>query len=397
MTGLKILIRRKRGRYSVLGNDYVILYIEINVFALVLIGIIRYKTRGLTEMVAQKNFAMCIDSQMLFYISDTLYVMIKCGVLPHSTFFIMLTKELYFFATAVMCFFWFLYFEYIQDSPFVESRRRMRLSSALVWIMVALLLINPFNGMLFYVDADGIYRRGPLFIIQYVLSYLYIFTTSFRALKGVFDKGKQSKREMLIRLSVFPVLPACAGIGQFIYPQLPLACMVISLSTLVMYLQWIEQMISVDPLTRLNNRKQLAYYYEHTVQNMEDDAVYLLIIDVNKFKKINDMYGHIEGDEALMRVAEALRKGCAKYPYRANIARYGGDEFVILVKADNDEMVEELKGRINKELSRLNEKAGAPYELTISTGAARVVHDKDMHELINRADKLMYKEKNGEP
>ena len=376
-----------------MGNDYVILYIELNVFALILIAIIRYKTFGLTEMVAQKNFVMCIDSQMLFYISDTLYVMVKCGVLPHSNVFIMITKELYFFATATMCFFWFLYFEYFQNSPFVESRRRMRLSSVLVWIMVVLLMINPFNGMLFYVDADGIYRRGPLFILQYILSYLYVFTTSIRALAGVFDKSRQSKRKTLIRLSIFPILPACAGIGQFIYPQLPLACVVISLSTLVMYLQWIEQMISVDPLTRLNNRKQLNYYYEHTVQNMDDDAVYLLLIDVNKFKSINDMYGHIEGDEALMRVAEALRKGCAKYPYRANIARYGGDEFVILVRADNDRMVEELKTKINTELSALNEKAGAPYDLTISTGAARVVLNKDIHELINQADIQMYKEK----
>ena len=77
-----------------MGNDYAILYLEINIFALALIAIIRYKTWGLTEMVAQKNFAMCIDSQMLFYISDTLYVMIKCGILPYRSSFIMLTKEL---------------------------------------------------------------------------------------------------------------------------------------------------------------------------------------------------------------------------------------------------------------------------------------------------------------
>ena len=377
-----------------MSNDYAILYLEINIFALALIGIIRYKTWGLTEMVAQKNFAMCIDSQMIFYISDTLYVMIKCGLLPHSAAFIMLTKELYFFSTAAMCFFWFLYFEYFQGSPFVESRRRMRMASILVWVMVVLLIINLFNGMLFYVDADGTYRRGPLFVVQYILSYLYVFTTCIRALIGIFDKNKLAKKKTLILLAIFPILPACAGIGQFIYPQLPLECVALSLSTLVMYHHWIEQMISVDPLTRLNNRKQLMYYYEHALQNVEEETAYLLLIDVNKFKRINDTYGHIEGDAALVRVADALRSGCSKYPYRANISRYGGDEFIILVKADNEQMIADLKNGINSELHTLNEDAKAPYDLTISIGVSKVVKGLNLNELVNSADELMYKEKN---
>lgn len=378
-----------------MSNDYAILYLEINIFALALIGIIRYKTWGLTEMVAQKNFAMCIDSQMLFYVSDTFYVMIKHGFLPHSAALIMLSKELYFFATAFMCFCWFLYFEYFQGSPFVESRRRMRISSILVWVMVVLLIINLFNGMLFYVDAYGIYRRGPLFIIQYILSYLYVFITCIRAFIGIFDKSKQSKKNTLILLAIFPILPALAGIGQFIFPQLPLECAVLSLSTLVMYHNWIEQMISVDPLTRLNNRKQLIYYYEHVVQNAEDDMTYLLLFDVNKFKKINDTYGHIEGDAALIRVADALRSGCSKYPYRANISRYGGDEFIILVKADNEQMIEDLKNGINAELDSLNADAKAPYDLTISIGISKVVKESDLNELVGMADELMYMEKKG--
>ena len=379
-----------------MGNDYAILYLEINIFALALIGIIRYKTWGLTEMVAQKNFAMCIDSQMIFFASDTLYVMAKCGILPYSASFVMLTKELYFFSTASMCFFWFLYFEYFQGSPFVESRRRMRMASILVWIMGVLLIINLFNGMLFYVDANGVYRRGPLFIVQYILSYMYVFITCIRAFIGIFDKKKLSKKNTLILLAIFPILPACAGIGQFIYPQLPLACMVLSLSTLVMYHNWIEQMISVDPLTRLNNRKQLIYYFEHAVQNDEEDTVYLLLIDVNKFKNINDTYGHIEGDEALIRVADALRNGCSKYPYRANISRYGGDEFVILVKADNGQMVEDLKTRINAELDILNNNAKTPYDLTISIGASKLIKGLSLNELISAADKLMYLDKKSE-
>ena len=373
---------------------YAILYCEINLFAIALIGIIRYKTRGLSKMVAQRNFAMTIDCQMLFFVSDTLSVMFMSGALPYSSTFLMICKELYFFATVLMCYFWFVYFEYLQDSPFVKNRKRVLISSFLVWVMAILLIVNLFTGILFYTDANGAYQRGPLFAIQYLISYVYVLVSCIRALIGVFDKRKASKREQLIVLALFPVAPAIAGIIQFIYPELPVACVALSLCTLVMYLNWLDEMISVDPLTRLNNRKQLKYYFNHSVPNpVEGVQQYLMIIDANKFKKINDTYGHIEGDAALVRIADALRNGCRKHRYRANIARYGGDEFMILANADSEEMLGSLKTRINEELARLNKEAAVPYELTVSIGTARVEQGLSLEKLIALADEEMYREK----
>ena len=156
---------------------YAIMYLEINLIAVILVGIIRYKTGGISKMVAQRNFAMAIDAEMVFFISDTVYVMIVEGLLPHNKGLMMISKEFYFFATTLMCFFWFIYFEYLQESPFVKDRKSMLLSSALVWIVWFLLVINIFNGMLFYVDEGGVYHRGPFFITLYLLSYIYVFFT----------------------------------------------------------------------------------------------------------------------------------------------------------------------------------------------------------------------------
>ena len=64
---------------------YAILYLEINIVAVVLVGIIRHKTKGLTKMVAQRNFTMSINAEIVFFLSDTLYVMMKCGI--YSTVF----------------------------------------------------------------------------------------------------------------------------------------------------------------------------------------------------------------------------------------------------------------------------------------------------------------------
>lgn len=370
---------------------YAILYLEINLVSVILIGIIRFKTSGISKMVAQRNFAMAIDAQILFFLSDTFCVMMQNGILPYSGTGVLVAKELYFFATTVMCFFWFVYFEYMQDAPFVKSRKRVWIASGLVWIMVLLLVGNLFTGILFYVDSAGSYHRGPLFAIQYLLSYVYVFVACFRALVGAFQKEKIAQRRLLISLALFPIGPAIAGILQFRYPQLPLACATLAISTLVMYLNWVDEMISIDPLTRLNNRKQLVYSFEQWKHGHEEDSnLYLLLIDANKFKGINDTYGHIEGDAALIRIADALRLGSKELNRRANIARYGGDEFVMLVWADNPEDITGLQKKIQEILTDLNRKAEAPYELTVSIGAAKASADISLKDLIVQADEQMY-------
>lgn len=71
-----------------------------------------------------------------------------------------------------------------------------------------------------------------------------------------------------------------------------------------------------------------------------------VVIDVNKFKSINDTYGHIQGDNALKNIAESLRLGCRVLSRRANIARYGGDEFAVLFEADTPDDTRLLEASI---------------------------------------------------
>ena len=375
---------------------YTLLYTEINLVAIVLVGIIGFKTNGLSKMVAQRNFAMSIGAEVFFFLSDTLYVMGVHDLFPCGTVMIMLTKTVYFFSTALMCYFWFIYFEYIQGSSFVEDRRRVRLALIPVFVMAVLLLINVFTGILFYVDDEGIYRRGTFFVVQYLLSYTYVFITCFRAFLGIFNKEKFAKRRQLIILSLFPLAPAGAGILQFIYPQLPLACAALSLSTLLLYLEWIEQMISVDPLTMLNNRKQLAYRFESWMHTHDTQDLYLMLVDANRFKHINDTYGHLEGDTALIRIADALRLGCRDYAGKSSISRYGGDEFVVLAWADRkkgEQEIRHLMESIHGHLKRLNSDANSPYDLTVCIGMAKVTEQSVLKDVIEEADAQLYDQK----
>lgn len=375
-------------------NEYAILYLEINIFSLVLIGIVLLKTMGLSQMVAQSHFAMSIIAEMVFFVSDTLFVLVNEGVLPGGKPVMMACKEVYFLATAAMCFFWFIYFEYLRETRFVKRRRYVLYSTSILWLMVIALLANLFNHSLFYIDESGVYRRGPFFILTYILSYSYVLIAFIRVMINLKRDTEATNKDLLIRLAFFPLFPGISGVLQFIYPRLPIACATISITTLYLYLTWVDQLISLDPLTGLNNRKQLTHTFNNLSKSHEDqDKIRLYLIDVNHFKQINDTYGHLQGDNALKIIAEALKAACKGANRGTVIARYGGDEFVILVSENNNDETIDLKERIKEKLKELSKKKSVPFELTVSVGSACSDNGDSLKDLILKADKAMYMEK----
>ena len=375
-----------------LQTSYALIYLEVNLVAVLLVLFIRIKTQGITKMVSQHHFSCAIEAEILFFLSDTAAVLISCGMLPWGSVGLMAAKTLYFLSTGLMCWCWFIYFEHLKGSPMSRRVFFTLKSSCLIWVLAGLLVVNLFTGILFYVDPAGLYHRGPLFILQYLLAYIYVFAASLHALAGFLREENRAKRHKLGMLVLFPVAPAGAGILQFFYPQLPLACSAMALATLVLYQNWLDDMISVDPLTKLNNRKQLTYHYQQWLRQDSSVPLYLVMIDADRFKAINDTYGHVQGDAALVCIAEALRLSCADLRRRAVIARYGGDEFAILAWADGPEEIRQLCGRIETHLKQLNR--GMPYALSVSTGFAQAQRGIELQELIEVADLQLYQEKN---
>lgn len=153
----------------------------------------------------------------------------------------------------------------------------------------------------------------------------------------------------------------------------------------------LRQKAERDELTGLLNRSafnDLADFYKNATESLA-----CMIIDVDKFKEVNDTYGHQTGDLALKRVAELL-KGC----FRANDfpVRYGGDEFVVIMT----EIAPEQRGVIERKLNYINEtlqnimEEGMP-KLSVSVGIAFSAHGYS-EGLFERADAALYEtKKNG--
>ena len=149
-----------------------------------------------------------------------------------------------------------------------------------------------------------------------------------------------------------------------------------------------------DSLTGLPNRLALHEYFEHLVQPGHDDlSVVLLLLDLNRFKEVNDTLGHHIGDELLCALSHRLRPNVHKLG--GQLYRLGGDEFAVVLLQPASEAAA-IATSIGEELRRPVAIRGLNLELDSSIGVAIYPeHGTDSHELLRCADIAMYQAKAG--
>ncbi len=149
-----------------------------------------------------------------------------------------------------------------------------------------------------------------------------------------------------------------------------------------------------DELTGLFNRRGLLTMGEHQLKLSRRTRRRLLVMyaDLDNMKRINDKFGHVEGDAALIEAADILRQVFRESDI---IARIGGDEFVILAVESNGAVSDALINRIHQRCILANLKKSRPYVLAMSAGAAEFDPDQPttLEEIVAQADNAMYAEK----
>ncbi len=148
-----------------------------------------------------------------------------------------------------------------------------------------------------------------------------------------------------------------------------------------------------DELTCLYNRRGFFAAAAHQLKlaGRKAQSLLLLYCDVDNLKKINDSYGHQEGDLALIRTADALEQAFRDSDI---LARLGGDEFVVLAPEASSQTQEVLLRRLEKTLKKSNS-GESRYELSLSVGVARFDPKRavSLGELMAQADEAMYEQK----
>lgn len=154
------------------------------------------------------------------------------------------------------------------------------------------------------------------------------------------------------------------------------------------------QLATLDELTLISNRRGFLTLaeYSQTVSRRKELAMSMMLFDLNKFKQINDNFGHHEGDFALKQFAKVMR-----IVFRESdvIGRLGGDEFVALLTDVSDEKITIILERFKAEMAEMNKVINKPYLIEYSAGVASFSSDTEqsIEEMVAEADAAMYEKK----
>ena len=160
-------------------------------------------------------------------------------------------------------------------------------------------------------------------------------------------------------------------------------------SILIMMMNLQSQTITLDPLTQITNRSQFERIIGSRMGSEESAGnLYFGIMDMDHFKSINDTFGHSEGDKALIDVADILKRACGNTG--AIVARFAGDEFVIMYEGDR-KVLDGVCDRIHGYCDEANRER--PYHLGVSIGIVRYDGGVSFRELFEMADSEMFRVK----
>jgi diguanylate cyclase (GGDEF)-like protein len=154
------------------------------------------------------------------------------------------------------------------------------------------------------------------------------------------------------------------------------------------------QLATLDELTLICNRRGFLNLVDHSLKMCRRNQVSMsfLLFDLNKFKAINDTYGHHEGDFVLTKFAQIMLDTFRDVDV---IGRLGGDEFVAMLTDSSKENAEEILARFAVAVDEANATINKPYKIEYSVGVEHFQHDTEMsaEEMIQAADAAMYKHK----
>lgn len=287
---------------------------------------------------------------------------------------------------------WILYVDLQIHNDMNRIKRIIKPYFVLFAANLALAVSAPLNSFYFYVDAGNFYHRGVLAPVAIALYFLLLINNVFILMKQ-WKRMKQMNQRNRIPLLLFAFPPLAGFLFQMVYYGTSFVWAGVSLSILMAYITIQNNAICTDYLTGLYNRRQLDYFLEVRINSLTKQQQFAgIMIDIDNFKKINDKYGHITGDRAIETTASILK---LFFKHDEFIARYAGDEFVVLLDIREGESLEHKVNNLQRLVASHNKKSKDPFEINFSMGYAIYTagSNQSPDEFLNQLDKLMYENK----
>ena len=284
----------------------------------------------------------------------------------------------------------FLYCVYVDIHLYQSAERVKRVYKKLLCIVIALiaaLILNIRLGFFFYVDADNVYHRNTAVVIFYIFTFLCC-TISIVVLRIY--------RRRFGRAAFFPIymylIPIVTGSAlQMLFYGVSLAWLGTAIGIVALYMSMLSRSSYLDSLTGLYNRLYLEHFM-YRIKKKSSSRYYGIMIDMDDFKAINDNYGHSAGDQALKDAACIFRN--AAPDRNTGVFRYAGDEFIIIIRADDEAYVKGFEDRLQSEAEKINKGKDRRYQIGFSMGHALYDRENDTYDtFLKKIDSAMYENK----
>ena len=378
-------------------SDFAPYYIEANVMCIIVFAILLIHNHfNLDRQEKQIKYDHVLTVFMLYFLADCLWAAIEAEMIPKTRFNVLANTFLLYILMGATVYSWLNYvMAYVQ----VPHRNRPINRFAVIFpflVSTVALIVHYLIAPQTLIDES---QNTTLIFSVYMIAVpdIYMVATLIYTIRKAKDEENPMEKTKHIFIGVFPLVVMTGGlIETLLFPHLPIYCFTCLILMLVFYIQAIEVRVSMDPLTNLNNRGQLMRYISQKSNlHQEGRQTFVVMMDIDDFKAINDTYGHAEGDKALVTVANSLKKVIKKYGMPSFLGRYGGDEFILIAHPEVKEQIDHLISIAREEISRECADGGIPL-LFVSAGYDELKKEQDSFQnCVQRADEKLYQDKHG--
>ncbi|HMM30685.1 MAG TPA: diguanylate cyclase [Clostridia bacterium] len=249
-------------------------------------------------------------------------------------------------------------------------------------------LISLKTDFTFSIAEGNVYERGAYFALMPAICYCYM---TFYLATLWYKRASMLKKEFYLLL-FSALLPMAAGLTESFFDSLNVVWLTFSLAFLLIYISMQNIQVYTDYLTGLYNRRKFdAALESYFSSGSKRKRLCGVMVDIDRFKQINDHYGHDMGDSVLKSVAEVLRRSARR---KDLVARIGGDEFAVLFSGTGFTTAD-VHRNILLGLKALNERGVYPFEISLSLGSETcgVRSYMTQREFYKRLDSSMYEQK----
>ena len=365
-----------------------IYYLEINIICIVILLVIfdKFKDESLNNS-SDKYY----EKTLLATISFSLFALIS-GIFNGTSYnfsqiILIISHSLYFFSESLIGYF---YTNYILKRISSQEKKYKFILYIPLILSIFFLIINFNKKILFTISIDNLYSPSKYLYLYNLINIVYVLIIITNLISYYFH-NKKNKNEIksLILFTLLPVVSA--GVQSYDYGII-LGQVGYTLSELLIYFNNQKKEANYDELTGVYNRR--AFNKRANKIYYSNKLMFLMLMDADDFKIINDKYGHLEGDKALIQIAYILNRAINNTHKNYSLARYGGDEFVIVGNVQNKNEVAQLIAKIEEEEKKYNKETNNKYNIKLSIGyALQNDNHTSVEDLIKEADNLMYAKK----